>query len=83
MSRRVYVKEMPAPHERQEVIIESIGESTKKTTEDGEDIWNVTVQLDGDFSLTSILWTSQCKELIAQLEAKNWKKEGGDGKQQS
>ena len=68
MSQRIYKKE------QQRVIIESLGDHPKSPDE--EDIWNVTVVLEVGTEIRSILWTSQVKDLIAQIEQKDWKKEG-------
>ena len=67
MSQRTYKKD------HQSVVIESTGD-TKKTPEDN-DIWHTTVTLDEGVVFSSILWTTQVKELIAQLSSKGWKKE--------
>jgi len=67
MSRRVYTKD------HQSVMIESTGTPVKNATD--EDIWYVTTKLEEGIEISSILWTSQVKEILARLEAANWKKE--------
>lgn len=67
MSRRVYKKD------HQSVIIESTGEP--KNPPEDDDIWHVTAVLEEGVEIRSILWTTQVKELVAQLGLKNWIKE--------
>lgn len=70
MSQRTYIHHHGDLEEK--IFIESIGAPSK---DDGmEDVYHVTVTLHSGITITASLWTTQVKELIAQLESKGWKK---------
>jgi hypothetical protein len=71
VSKRTYV----SSDKCNTVIIESIGASDPKS--EGEDVWRVTHKM-GTIEFPSIMWSSQVKELVTELEKQSWVKETGE-----
>lgn len=71
MSQRTYI----SPDKFNLVCIESIGASDPKS--EGEDVWRVTHKM-GTIEFPSIMWSSQVKELVAEVESQGWIKETGE-----